>query len=487
MPKKQNGVPAKTRPTFMLAALRHMSNSMLLGRAKLAAALGQTFGGDRDMYTVLGYKKVLDYDYFDALYTRQDIAGRIVDLPAQSTWKKGPEVRDTDNPDVETEFEMAWESLVRKLRVWHYFRRADQVAGIGQYGVLFLGLPGPLESPAARVNGPEGLMYLSVYSQRAASVSKFVSDTADPRFGLPEMYTVDFSNPEKNQLLSGSGKGVLLRGTGMREQKVHWTRVIHIADGLVEDEVYGMPRLQRVANLMEDLAKTVGGSAEMFWQAASKGMQMDIDPEAELTSDDEDNLETEVDEYIHGLRRWIRTRGATIKELGGKNVDPRGVFTAIVSLVSGATGIPQRILIGSERGQLASIQDKRNWNERVAERQVTFGEPMVLRPFVDRCIVQGVLPEPKGGQYVVKWSDMTALGEDQISLIAQRSSNAIKQFEEAKAVAAKAGTHFPVTDEEFREKMLGLAPLGPGKTKPEKAKPGKVGEVPEQGGGEAAG
>src|SRR3972149_6035814 len=168
MPKKQNGVPAKTRPTFMLAALRHMSNSMLLGRAKLAAALGQTFGGDRDMYTVLGYKKVLDYDYFDALYTRQDIAGRIVDLPAQSTWKKGPEVRDTDNPDVETEFEMAWESLVRKLRVWHYFRRADQVAGIGQYGVLFLGLPGPLESPAAPVNGAEGLVDLSVYSQPGA-------------------------------------------------------------------------------------------------------------------------------------------------------------------------------------------------------------------------------------------------------------------------------------------------------------------------------
>src|SRR3990167_967174 len=324
MPKKQNGVPAKTRPTFMLAALRHMSNSMLLGRAKLAAALGQTFGGDRDMYTVLGYKKVLDYDYFDALYTRQDIAGRIVDLPAQSTWKKGPEVRDTDNPDVETEFEMAWESLVRKLRVWHYFRRADQVAGIGQYGVLFLGLPGPLESPAARVNGPEGLMYLSVYSQRAASVSKFVSDTADPRFGLPEMYTVDFSNPEKNQLLSGSGKGVLLRGTGMREQKVHWTRVIHIADGLVEDEVYGMPRLQRVANLMEDLAKTVGGSAEMFWQAASKGMDKDAWGDDQGVGRQERRPSRGV--YCHRISR-IRGHRDTAKDSHRKRAGPVGLDT----------------------------------------------------------------------------------------------------------------------------------------------------------------
>ena len=48
-------------------------------RMMLAAALGQSFEGERDLYTVLGYPKSLSFADYYAKYTRQDIAARIVE------------------------------------------------------------------------------------------------------------------------------------------------------------------------------------------------------------------------------------------------------------------------------------------------------------------------------------------------------------------------------------------------------------------------
>lgn len=55
----------------------------------------------------------------------------------------------------------------------------------------------------------------------------------------------------------------------------------------------------------------------------------------------------------------------------------------IIALISGTTGIPQRILIGSEAGQLASEQDRANWAERIEERRALYAEPNILEPLVD--------------------------------------------------------------------------------------------------------
>jgi hypothetical protein len=51
-----------------------------------------------------------------------------------------------------------------------------------------------------------------------------------------------------------------------------------------------------------------------------------------------------------------------------------------MSILAGTTSIPQRILTGSEAGQLASEQDRANWAEYIERRRRVFGEPYILLP-----------------------------------------------------------------------------------------------------------
>ncbi len=78
-------------------------------------------------------------------------------------------------------------------------------------------------------------------------------------------------------------------------------------------------------------------------------------------------------------------------------------FKIIIQLISATTGIPTRILLGSERGELASSQDERNWLSYIASRQTNFAGPVILRPFIDRLIEYGALPKV---EYEIHWPNL---------------------------------------------------------------------------------
>lgn len=415
--------------------------SAMLQRSALASRMGKQFNGKRDMYEVLGYNKDPGFDDFYARYDRQDIAGRIVDMPAAATWRNAPEVREDDDKNKETPFEEAWNEISDRLRVNHYMERVDRLAGIGRYAVLLIGVrgSGQLNTPLVKgaVQKPEDIIYLSVFSEKSAPIEKWVTDPSDPRFGKPEMYKIDFAGEFKQA------------GFQVGSQLVHHSRVIHVAEGLLEDEVYGRSRLRRVHNLFDDLAKTVGGSAEMFWRGAERGLHANLSENARI--DDPEKLSEEIDEYIHGLRRFIRTQGMDVNVLQGQIADPRGNFEVLISLVAGATGIPKRVLLGAERGELASSQDETNWNSYVHERQIHFAEPQMLRPFIDKLIELGALPEPKE-PYFVEWPNLFELDEKEKSEVTLRKAQAIQAY------APFGETERVVPIAEFREKFMGLDP-----------------------------
>ena len=103
----------------------------------LASYFGRQYGNDRDIFDVLGYPKEIDLEDYRAKYERHDIAERIVRLPARDTWQQPPAL--VDEEETETAFETAVEEFAKATRMWHYLRRTDTVAGIGEYGVLFIG------------------------------------------------------------------------------------------------------------------------------------------------------------------------------------------------------------------------------------------------------------------------------------------------------------------------------------------------------------
>ena len=227
--------------------------------------------------------------------------------------------------------------------------------------------------------------------------------------------------------------------------------MLHIAESTLEDDVYGLPRLQKVYNLLDDMLKVAGGSAETFWLTSNRGMQFDVDKDAMLDEDDEAALSDEIEEYFHNLRRFIRTRGVKMSSLGSDVADPSGVFAVLIALIAGASGIPVRILLGSERGELASEQDRSNWANRVEERQTHYATPQIVEPLIERFIAFDTLREPNGVIQVV-WPDAFAPSPLERAQTMAQKARAATNFSKA----LESENPF-ITPEEARE-MLGLAP-----------------------------
>lgn len=419
----------------------------LFHRNRLASLAGKTFEGNRDLYKELGYKRTIEFQDYRERYFRGGMAGRIVDIPAATTWRNQPSViakKASRNLKVNDQFNEAWIKLAERLKIFHYLERIDKASGIGKYGVLLVGMAGAqaLDTPARKVTKPEDILYLAPYTEGNAEIKTFVNKPEDSRFGLPESYKLSISrDPNDTAVTSSKIKNV----------EVHHSRILHIAEGLLEDEIFGQPRMEKVWNYLDDLDKVVGGTSEAVWKTVDRGIQFDVDKDMELSEEDEAAFSDEIDDYMHKLKRYFRTRGITANVLGsGSDVpDPTGAFKVITSLVAGTTGIPLRILFGSEQGQLASSQDEKNFNARIGERQKSFAEPQILRPFVDMMIGVKALPKPSNG-YDVKWPDLSIVTLKEKADVAARAAQAIRN------VSAQDSEHIVMGGEEFKKMFLDL-------------------------------
>lgn len=347
--------------------------STLLSRVSLFSRLGLTHEGNRDLYEVFGYKlNPTTRDYY-LKYLRQDIAARVVDAYPAATWSSPPVISGNNR------FNKDWEALNAKFKPFTVFQRLDRLLGLGDYAVLLIGLSDgrALNSPAVGRKGQQ-ILYMQPYSSTSMEIKAWDENPSSPRYGLPEMYTIRADNSQDANTTQVPFK--------RQQTDVHWSRCVHVVEDPLENEVFGIARLQRVYNLLDDLLKVTGGTAETYWITANRGIQANVDKDMTFTEDDAANLTDEIDEYVHKLSRVIRTRGVEINPLGSDVPDPRGVFDILVTMLAGALGIPKRILLGSEAGQLASEQDRTNWANRIEERRANFAEPAVLWPFFNRLI-----------------------------------------------------------------------------------------------------
>ena len=408
--------------------------STLVARARLSAA-GGTFGGLRDLYTALGYKRDLSISDFRDRYERGDIAARIVEAMPWATWRAGGEVIETPDPNKVTEFERIWLELSVRLQMWPTFLRADVLAGLGRYSIVLIGAPGAPDTPLRQGLRAEEIAYLQPYAEDDAKILKFDTAMTSSRFGRPEFYQISFSRMVSEHAPKEAATPA----------KVHWTRIIHFADTLLDDNVFGQPRLKRVWNRLDDLEKVAGGGSEAFWLRVHQGMHLNVDKDVDVSTEELDRLKEQAKEYEHGLRRMFTTRGTEVNMLGSDVAPIDKHIDALLTLIAGAVGIPKRILIGSERGQLASNQDKDNWDERVMDRRNNMAGPQIVRQLVDRFVDFGVLPKPE--KYEVTWPEIQRLSA------LDRADMAVKWGN----INHRMGV-VVVRPSEIRETVLGLHP-----------------------------
>lgn len=413
--------------------------SSLVERLKLATLAGRTFGGRRNLYSVFGYTPNLQYSNFIAKYARQDIAKRIVNAPAAATWRGDPAV--DGGPD----FNKKWRQLVARHDIYQELEKVDKLAGVGYFACLFVGFDDSnAGNPKEPVRNARDILYMQPYAEGNVEILKVEDDPSSPNFGRPLLYQLDVTDPKS------------LRNThahATRSIVVHASRVLHVAEDALTDHIYGSPRLEHVYNLLDDLLKVVGGSAETFWLVANRGIQANVDKEMELSPSDAAALQDELDEYQHELRRFIRTRGVELKPLESNPSDGKGSFEMIMALLSGATGIPQRILMGSEAGQLASEQDRANWADRIAERQRDFAWPQMLKPFIKLLVASGVLPTPQADD---EDSDLTVEWPEAFIMSPLERSQEMAQKARTAANFAKSLNGTPIVTQAEAREVLGL-------------------------------
>jgi len=388
--------------------------SELVGRAFLASSMGMQYDNNRDLYRALGYKTDLTFSDYFARYTRQDIAKAIIDRPVKATWSGSLELIESKEAQ-DTEFEIAWRKLDRELGLKTLLSRADRLTGIGQYGVILLGLSDVSNSegfvkPVGK--GKYTLRYVKPFGQQTAKIDSYETNPQNERYGRPLIYSINTAN-------MGSGETMTI--------KVHYSRIIHITDDNLESEVLGIPRLEAVFNRLMDLEKIVGGDGEMFWRGARPGFKGKVDPEYTMTQKVKDDLLNQLDEYEHDLRRFLINEGIDIENLQQQISDPANHVDVQIQMISAVTGIPKRVLTGSERGELASSQDTSEWLGYVQARREDHAEPRIVRPFADRLIELGVLPSPVD-DYTVSWQDLFSISEKARVEIGKGRANALREY-----------------------------------------------------------
>ena len=509
-PTKSNGSQHVDGMQRMMGAVMNA----IYSRSRFMLSRGGRYDGEADPRRNIGAEcgwpaaEDVTPEAMGDMYDRFAVAARVNDLFPEECWQVTPKIYEDEDPQALTPFEEALDDLAKQLRgesfyegeegnpLFEHLLRMDRLCSVGSYGVMLLGLDDgkDLNEPAdgldetGKMSGNGGgdrkLLFLREFDERLAPVSTWETERENPRYGQPTSYNLTFDDPK----LTGA------KGSGRATETVHWTRVVHVADNLTTSDVFGVPRMRPVYNDLLDLRKLYGGSAEMYWQGAFPGVGFKTDPQLGADVAFPTDFADTMEKYMNGLQRWLAVGGVEPRMLSPTVVSPEVQIKVHLEAICVRLGVPLRIFLGSERGELASSQDSRAWNGRIQQRQNRFLTPRLLVPVVDRLISLGVLPRP--AKYMVEWPDISEKTDQEKLDAALKKTQALAAYvqgglESVVTPMAYFTTFLDFTEEEaasileeaevnVAEKLaLDLPPIGQEFAKPEPAMP--FGGAPGQG------
>ncbi len=411
-----------------------VANSTLM-RSQL---LNRLMDPRRDMDKECGYPSEITQEHYVTQFDRNELAERVVRLMPEESWAVSPEVYEDENPKVETPFEEAWCDLVKLRDLWTLLKNIDILSGVGRYGVVLLGIddgkPFSEEADGFDVHGEpipwdgeaqRKLLYTRALPEHLAPISAFESNTASARYGKPLMYALNLVDPNSlsvTTLPSGMTPGATASASTQSGEamQVHWTRVVHVADNCLISDIFGRPRMQVVFNRLCDLAKLLGGSAEMFWRGAFPGYSFEVNPDiADEVELDPVAVRKEMENFSNKLQRYIALQGVSAKSLAPQVADPKSHVEIQLMMVALSIGCPLRVLKGTEQGMNAGEQDNSAWNDRVTQRQNTHNTPKLIRSLVRQLVGLRCLPYIDINEMKVDWPDLNAPGDKEKADVAK--------------------------------------------------------------------
>ena len=380
------------------------------------------FSGTRNIREVAGYPEILTYNDFLTAYDRQDVATRVIETYPDYTWIDVPSIYETEKPK-DTKFEKDIKALFQSGEVISTLRALDILAGIGEFGLLVIGLDdgGTLDSPTLPISKSHKIMYMRPYTEGEVTIKSWDIDPKSERYMMPLTYQV---TPAEYTARSST---LPMHSTNFI---VHHSRCIHFADNALNSVIYGTPRLKRVYDRLMDILKIVAGSGEMFWRGAYQGFSFEAEADGEFSDDDKTAMKESIQKYLMGMDRAMLLKGVKTNSLAPSVSSPKEHLDAQLTMVSIASRIPKRILTGSEMGKLASTQDAANWAQQIKTRRTNVAAPKILRPFIQFCVKNHVIAAPEGefDAFTIEWPALELPTDKDQSEIAMNFTNALVQY-----------------------------------------------------------
>ena len=413
------------------ATARIMFNREMMGNAHLLRSelMTSMMNVGKDINQECGYPDVITNENYTIMHKREGLAKRVCNVLPEESWVQAPVISEKEEGNTDSEFDKAWDELEKKHHLFHYLERTDMLSGIGRFGILLLGIGDgkQLIEPVEGINELTGekvgksehkLLFVRPFQEEVVTIDRTEANVSSPRYGQPVIYGIKFQDQTSTATTTQA----------QQSAKVHWTRVIHIADNREMSDTFGAPRMEGTYNRLLDIRKVLSGSGEMFWKGAFPGYSFEINPEiaADAGNIDEDSIKEKFALYSSGLQRYLALSGVTAKSLAPQVADPSKHIETQIKVIAMSLGVPWRILVGSEAAQLASGQDKQTMNDRTGKRRENYLTPLVVRPLVDRFMLLGILPETK--EYFVMWPDLNTPTDQQKAEVAGKKTEAMAKY-----------------------------------------------------------
>lgn len=416
----------------MRLAVNHVQRQLDAARTRLAK-MGHTMSGDtkrQQAWCEYGFPDHVSNDDLFKMYSRNPIAFSGVDKTIKRCWSTYPRFESQSSPE--------WAEQVNAIldeSFWAAFAEADRRRLAGRFSGLVLRYKTRADEIYQYKDPVKGSQKLGMATPMpvwgtALKPTEYSADNAKKQ-GIPETwtYTPDAYGAQKGEQLT-----------------IHTDRLFILGDFSDNADGFLIP----VYNDLINLEKITGGTGESFLKNAARQIAIEYESGIDWAAIAKsyniklEDLRVATDRYMKminsGSDSAISVQGGKVNMLTTTIADPEPSHRVTTMNVAAGFNMPTKILVGSQSGERASVEDYKEWNGTCQSRRTGGINPEIKRMLAEKLVPHGIVPPPPT-DYAVKWDDLTASTQE------QRLANA-KLMADINGLMLAAGEQMPFTSKQ---------------------------------------
>lgn len=357
------------------------------------AGMLRTMGLDNkrpDAWQEYGYKEQLSFQDFFNLYTRHGIAKGVVDRIAEKVFQTAPWViqgpKEAEKKP-ETPWELEFQTMAEDVDLWWYFKEAYAMRMVGGWSAMLLIFSN--DKGKLRDEVKKNAVLTDIIPVWRGQLQPSNTDAV----GNVTLWNYTPTGFDSTDLQKAA------------PATIHPSRIY-----IVGDHRRGRSMLEAGYNSFVDMEKIAGGSAEGTLKNAARQLHINYESDANPAkrNQPDDELADELNEQAKALNTRsdlvLATQAATVNPLVATMPDPEKPFNVSLQTCMASVRIASRIVVGSQTGERASVEDIRDFNERCqGDREGDVSRE--IRGFVRHIETYKLIEE--GGRITIMWDDLS--------------------------------------------------------------------------------